>query len=315
MKTKHPILITAFFIISQIVFGQVNQPKTTQEKVNDSIKNWKVNTFLNVGINGSILYNWTAGGKSNLSVQSIAKINADYKKDKLGITNELDLIYGLATGHRKLLVKQTDLIQLESELNYNLANKYHLSLFTHLTTQFSPGFLYSESDSGAEVKTKISSFLSPALSHEGIGINMIGKSYEIGLAPIGMQQTIVIDSDIDATIYGIASGKVKNEFGTYLNANTKLELLKNKLSIDADLILFIPYNDFSSSDILFKYLIEYKISKVFSINSSLVVLYDDDIGRPKLVDTNFNGIPDSVSESNSNLQLKQVLSLGINYSF
>ena len=311
------ILITAFLIISQSIFSQANQSKTTQEKekVNDSIKNWKISTFLNVGINGSLLFNWTAGGESNLALQSIAKINADYTKDKISLTNELDLIYGLGSDHNKLLVKQSDLIQLESELNYSLTNKFHLSLFTHLTTQFSPGFLYSESDTGAEIKTRISSFLSPGLSHEGIGINMIGTSYEIGLAPIAMQQTIVIDSNIDSSIYGVTSGDVKNEFGTYLNANTKLELLKNKLAIDADMILFIPYNDFSRSNFLFKYLIEYKISKVFSINSSLVMLYDDDIGRPKLVDTNFNGIPDSVSESNSNLQLKQVISLGVNYSF
>ena len=315
MNKRQFILITSFFlIISQTVYGQVTQPKTNEGNINNTSKYWKNSVFLNLGINGSLLYNWTAGGESNLAIQGIAKINTDYKKDKLNFTNELDLIYGLSSGQGKLLIKQADLIQLESELNYRLNNKFHLSLFAHLTTQFSPGYVYSESTTGTQVKTKISSFLSPSLSHEGIGINMIDKFYEIGLSPIAMQQTIVLDPDIDTNIYGIASGKVKNEFGTYLNANTNLELFKKRLSLDADLTLFMPYNDIGTIDILFKYLIEYKISKVFSINGNLVMLYDDDINRPELVDTNFNGIPDSISESSSNIQIKQVLSIGVNLS-
>ncbi len=314
MKTLQLLLMTLLLINVQTVFSQVDKSKNRNEKTNDSTKHWKTKLFLNFGVNGSLLFNWTAGGESNLSIQSIAKINADYKKNKIGFTNELDIIYGLATGHGDLLAKETDLIQLENEFNYNLGDKLHLSFLTHLTTQFSPGYIYTETDTDAEIKTKFSSFLSPGLANEAIGINLIDKFYEIGLAPIGMKQTIVIDPSIDSSIYGLSSGKVRNEVGTYLNANGNFKLIKGALSLDTDLIAFIPYNDFGKVDFLFKYLLDYKISKIFSINSSMFILYDDDIGRPKLIDSNNNGIPDTISKSNSNIQLKQVLSIGVNLS-
>tara|TARA_B110000285_G_scaffold189489_1_gene216194 strand:+ start:879 stop:1823 length:945 start_codon:yes stop_codon:yes gene_type:complete len=305
-------LITGVLFNPQIILGQADTSKPLVEKSSDS-SNWKYEVFLNLGINGSLISNWTPGGANSFSLQSISKLNGDYKKNKISFTNEVDLIYELATSKRGI-TKNADLIQLEHQLNYALTDTYHLLLSAHLTTQFSPGYIYTDTDTGAEIETKTSSFLSPALSHEGIGLNIIKKSFKISIAPLGMQQTIVIDPDLDTDLYGFSSGKLRNEFGNYINANANFSLFKNKLSIDSDLIIFTPYKDFDDVDLLFKYLIAYKISKVFSITSSMFIIYNDDIGRPKLIDTTNNGIPDTLSQSNAKLQLKQVFSIGVNYT-
>jgi hypothetical protein len=313
-NSKRNILIV-FITLFQISLSYSSIKQTPKKTTNDSTNHWTNKVFFHIGINGSLLYNWTAGGESNLSIQSVAKVNLDYKKDNVKFSNELDLIYGLATGHGKLLVKESDLIQLESELNYNISGKVHLSLLTHLTTQLAPGYIYTETDTDPEIKTQYSSFLSPALSHEAIGINIIGESYEFGVSPLAMKQTIVSNSNISPEIYGVEPGKkIKNETGVYFNINGNFKFLKDKLVLDSDIIAFSEYKELSSIDILFKYLLQYKISKTFSVMSSMFLLYDKDIGRPKLIDTDGNGIPDSISESNSDIQIKQILSIGVNLS-
>lgn len=308
LPNKKRTVVLTFVLISFIIFEVSAQQKT----VKDSIKNWKTNAFFHLGANGTLYHNWTASGKNNMAIQALSKINKDYTKDKVKFNAELNLIYGMATDHGELLAKQSDLIQLESELNYQLKNNFHFTCFTHLTTQFSSGYIYTETSTDAEIKTKVSNFLSPGLSHEAIGIHLIGKKYQIGLAPLAMKQTIVIDNSISKSIYGLDNSEnIKNEFGLYLNGNLNLSYFHNKLTIDSDLTIFSNYDNLGTTDLIFKNLIQYKVTKYFSINSCFIMIYDEDISRPNLIDSNGNGIPDTIGSSNSKIQIKEALTLGL----
>ena len=95
MKSLSLTLILLWLYVG-FAFSQVTEiEKAVRSTPGDSLDGWKkgISSFIN--ISQTSLTNWTAGGESSVSVNSLASLFANYRKDKSNWDNSLDVAYGL----------------------------------------------------------------------------------------------------------------------------------------------------------------------------------------------------------------------------
>jgi len=288
--------------------------KTSREEASGKIKKdasdttkkvWKKGGNFNLNINQGTLTNWAAGGdKFSFSVASSLNAFAFYKKGKHSWDNVLNLAYGYVNTTSLGGRKSDDLLSITSKYGYDIGKNFYLSGLVDLRTQFSDGFLYTDTS-----RTLTSRFFSPAYLVLSPGMDYKPTDqFSIFFSPVTGRYVFVMDNYLSSqAAFGVDTGKhVKSEFGAYLTINTVQTLAKG-IVYKGRLDLYSNYrNNPQNVDLYMTNSLNLAVNKHISAVISLDMIYDDDVKSFVNPKTGVFG---------PRLQIKEVIGVGFSAKF
>ena len=286
----------------------------------DSITYWERTNTLGLDLNQIAFVNWSVGGNNSISGLAKGNFIRKYTKGNVNWMNELILRYGLNSQEGQEVRKTDDQIQLNSTFGYRkdtVSNWYYSAKF-NFATQFSNGYSYPNTTD------EISGPFSPAYIFLGVGSEYIRK--DLGLtayfSPLTNKTTLVLNQTlanagafgVEKAIYDIDGNLIKSgknsrtELGILVTNQIKRQIFKN-IMMDHRLSLYTDYiNNFGNIDVNWEFSLDMTVNEYVKANIGLHVIYDDDIKSTDEVD----GV---VVQQGPKMQLKQMLGLGLTYSF
>lgn len=256
---------------------------------------------------------WAKGGESSLTsmldINGKTEYNNTEAKTKWITTGRLR--YGTTWTDEYGFRTNTDIVEVNSQLNKVIVNKLDFSSSFYGKTQVAKGY---NNPSDEEV---VSKFLNPGTFTIGLGFEYKPqKKTTLNFSPLSYRNTFVLDTvTINQTNHGIEADKrVRHEMGGQLVFKNSMTLLKD-MKIDNSLRLFTNYlNNPKNVDVDWELSLEKQISMYFKIKLNLHLIYDDDIhftildgnGEPVL-------LPDGSEKKGPKTQFNQLL--GLTFSF
>ena len=282
---KNIVLLIALTIQIQSIYSQ----EVTQES--PPVSPWKkVGTFSFL-VNQSSFDNWIAGGVSNISGAIGVNYDFNYSKANWSWDNKIIVAFGITKIKAQDIQKSNDRLEWNSVLGKKAKGNWNYSLFLNFKTQFTD-------DLNSETKgpTRI---LSPGYLQVGPG--MLWKksnNLKVNMA-VATSKLIVVDKELtlpDNAYFGVEEGSsVRYELGASIGAYYKFTLMEN-ITMENILNMYSDYlEDPQNVDFDYTINIVMGINKYFSTNLAFQAIYDDNA---------FQG-----------LQTRQMIGLGINYSF
>ena len=158
---------------------------------------------------------------------------------------------------------------------------------------------------------------SPGYITEGVGYEYRDENFKTDsrfffvFAPLAGKQTIVLDDNIDGSLYGLKSlNGVRHELGMYLQTGLKRKILE-RTYLSTDLQLYTNYlYDFGNIDVNWKTALSVHANKWISMHLMASLVYNDDTKVPQFADLNGDGINEPAGAAKK-LQLMQILGLGV----
>lgn len=315
MKALKTLIVFVFFVSIQF---------TAQDKIitqlPDSTTHWKKLHTFGFDINQISFVNWNAGGNNSISGLLKGEIKRIYEHKNTKWHNELLFRYGVNKQDGVELRKTDDAVAFNSTFGFRrdtISNWFYSAKF-NFNTQFTNGYQYPNTEKA------ISSFFAPAYVFLGVGTEYINKeqNLKIYLSPLTQKTTLVLDQtlanegafgvtkavyDIDGNL--ITKGKKsRNEIGTLITGYHKDEIfrnmyLENRVSFYSDYL-----NNFGNIDLNWQIQLDLVVNKFVRANIGTHFIYDDDIKAKKEI----NGEQITVGPK---LQLKQILGVGLTYTF
>ncbi len=294
-------LLTGTFFFSQD--GEKENLKKTEEALKNASEEkpdgWVKKGVFSVLGNQSSFNNWLAGGQNNLAVNLGVNYDFNYKKDRTSWDNKVILVYGLTKIKDAPTQKTDDRIELNSlwGRKTSTSGNWYYSAFLNFRTQMESGFIAQEI-AGQKVLVKNSHFFSPAYLQ--IGPGMLWKksdNLKVNIAPATARFIFVNKQFTEfGEAFGVKKGETSRfEFGAALNGYYKFNIMEN-ISVENILNLYSNYLDKPQNvDVDYQLNIAMKINKYISTNFAFQAVYDD------------NALTD--------LQTRQVLGVGFNYTF
>ena len=231
-----------------------------------------------------------------------ARFNLKYAKNKLGWANELAMAYGLLVQYEKDDRRKTDdKLEYKSELSYKASANWNYTWVTEFKTQFDRGYKsYPVKDGDSYIST----FMSPAYLSLSLGMDYKPtKEFSLFMSPFSVKNTIVLDDTLaNNGVYKVdPNKKIRSEYGATVIVTYKKKLREN-INFMSNLTLFSNLAENPQNvDLNVTFDFDFKITKWLSTKLYAQLKYDDDI---------------SVSEEKGPaLQLKEVMGLGLSYSF
>ena len=270
---------------------------------------WEFTGLSSLNFTQVALSNWNGGGTSALSANGIGTYSANYTKDKEKWSNTLNIAYGIQRTEETGTRKTDDKLEFVSKYNRTAFKKWSYTSILNFRSQLQPGYSFPED---AE-KIRISDWMAPGYLNFSIGLeNQPYKWLTIYISPISSKTTFVLDDELSAVgAFGVdANETVRYEFGglVKLAVDAKLD---NNIKYTSSLELFSNYsNNPENIDVNWDNLIAFQINKFLTTSLSFTLIYDDDIKLP--IDSNDDGETDY---SAPRTQIKQVLSIGVQYKF
>ncbi len=297
-----------------------NYAQIVRTKLPDTTSNWVKKNKLGLDITQITFLNWNAGG--NTSISGLAKGNfiRKYLKENLMWNNELVIRYGINKQEGQDTRKTDDQFLLNSTFGYRrdtISNWFHVAKFT-LNTQFANGYSYPNTD------LAISKPFAPAYVFLGIGAEYTRDdlNLELYMSPLTQKTTLVLDERLaNQGAYGVKKAeydefgnlirkgdKSRTEVGILLSGNWEKRIfenidMKNRVSFYSDYI-----NNFGNVDVDWQLQLEMTVNKYVNANISTHLIYDDDIKTKEDVE----GVQ---VIKGPKIQLKQILGIGLSYSF
>ena len=280
---------TVFLLALILQFHTISAQESTEKSSEKSA--WTKGGTFTFLINQSTFENWAAGGVSNISGAIGINYDLNYLKDNWSWDNKIIAAFGVTKIKDQDIQKSDDRLEWNSVLGKKAGGYWFFSAFLNFKTQFT-----DDLDSDTKGPTQ---FLSPAYLQLGPG--MLWKKSEtlkVNIAPV-TAKLIFVDKTLtlpDAAYFGVEEGKsTRFEFGASIGAYYKFELLKN-ISMENILNLYSNYlEDPQNIDLDYTINIVMKVNKNISTSLAYQTIYDDNA---------FQG-----------LQTRQVIGLGLNYSF
>lgn len=339
MKLLTYKILLLFFIISLNSFAQekVLSPITVKFKTItlpemaiasaklQSIKpivlsHWSRKNIAGFDMNEISFLNWNAGGVSSISGLIKGEFNRIYTLPKSKWYNELIVRLGVNKQDGFAIRKSDDAIRFTSTLGYrkdSLSYWYHSAKF-NFNTQFANGYNYPNTSSA------ISKPFAPAYTFLGVGAEYFNKKKKLDfyISPITLKNTLVLDQnlanqgafgvrkavyDLDGNL--ISEGELsKTELGFLATSFYRKEIFKN-ITIENRLSLYSDYiNKFGNIDVDWELKFDLIVNQYVKANVGTHVIYDDDIKTSK-------EIKGSQVVLGPKIQLKQILGIGLEYSF
>lgn len=256
-----------------------------------TLKGWGYNWV--GGFNGSqaSYRNWSQGGVNTISVTASTLFNLKYRKKSFGYNLVTNLKYGRAKIESEGTRKTDDKIAVTNKFIY-LFKDERFSVFgnINITTQFDAGYNYSTDPDGE----LISNFFAPAYISEIVGLGFTPAEYftaEVGMA---MKETIVNDTSL-STRYGLDPGEnFRFEPGYSFIFNFDKKIVSNVRLVSSLETFTNLQENIRKTDVAFSNELIGKINDYLNTSFQFVLVYDEDFS--------------------SEVQLKQVLSVGFSFS-
>lgn len=315
MKFKAFFSILLFFAFIKTVTAQV-----IVTTLPDSITYWERTNKIGLDISEIAFVNWSVGGNNSVTVLAKGEFNRNYSRGNVNWDNELLLRYGLNSQEGQEMRKTDDQIKLTSTYGYRkdtISNWYYSAKF-NFNTQFANGYSYPNTTE------EISAPFSPAYIFLGIGAEYIRKDLGLNLylSPLTNKTTLVLNRrlanqgafGVDPAIYDengdiIREGSnSRTEVGILITNSLKRKIFKN-IMLDHRISFYTDYiNKFGNIDVDWQFSLDMTVNEYVKANIGAHIIYDDDIKATEEV----NGEPVKVGPK---IQLKQMLGLGLSYTF
>ncbi|MGQ2983203.1 DUF3078 domain-containing protein [Flavobacterium sp.] len=316
MKTKACFIALLFIAFTQLSRAQVLITTTLP----DSITYWERSNALGLDVNQISFVNWSVGGNNSVAILGKANFVRKYTRKYMNWHNELILKYGLNSQEGQETRKTDDQIQLNSTFGYRrdtVSNWYYSAKF-NFQTQFANGYQYPNTTD------EISGPFSPAYIFLGVGSEYIRK--DLGLnayfSPLTNKTTLVLNQTLaDKGAFGVdgakkdADGNIiehgknsRTEVGILLTNNIKRQIFKN-IMLDHRLTLYTDYlNNFGNIDVNWQLQLDMTVNEYVKANIGTHIIYDDDVKATEEV-------AGAVVQVGPKIQLKQLLGVGLSYTF
>lgn len=254
----------------------------------DTVSNWEMSWRASFNGSQATFRNWSQGGTNTVSLTTSSVLTGAYKKDRIGYNFDLNLKYGQTKLEGQDMRKSDDQILFRNQLNYFFNDeRWSAVLSAGFQSQFDKG--YDEDN-----EFVISRFMAPAYITEMLGIAYKPADFFEAQFGVAMKQTIVNDTDL-STIYGLDAGEsFMNEAGLSAFFKLEKEIWTNVLYSGTLESFWNAQNSLESTDVSFSNEFTARINNYLSTNFQFVIVYDDDITKE--------------------LQIKQVLSVGLTFS-
>jgi hypothetical protein len=262
--------------------------------VSDTLMGWDYNWV--AGLNGSqaSYRNWSQGGVNTISVTASSVFNLHYRMNKFAYALTTNLKYGRAKIEGEGTRKTDDRIAVNNKFSY-LFDDERWSAFGNInfSTQFDEGFDYDVAE--GEEPILISEFFAPAYFTQIAGIAFSPVEYFRAEAGLALKETIISNTEL-STRYGLDPGeKFRFEPGYSTAMNFEKTVASNVKFISSVETFTNLQRNVRSTDVVFSNEIIGKINNYLNTTFQFVMIYDDDFS--------------------TKAQLKQVLSVGLSYSF
>ena len=285
------ILLTAILVMaSTLIFAQDEEPT----------EGWTKNGTFTFLFNQSAFSDWVAGGENNIAGNIGLNYDFNYKKGTVTWDNKLITSYGLTRSKNSPFEKKTDdRFEFTSLYGKQSKGNWFYSAFLNFKTQFTTGYTYGKDENGQEIRTEFTNIMSPGYLSFGPG--MLWKksdNLKLNLAP-ATAKFVFVDKEFtlpNDAYFGVEEGKsTRFELGFNASFYTKTNLMEN-VSMENILNLYSNYlEDPQNMDLDYTMNIVMTINKYLSTNFIFQTIYDDNA---------FGGF-----------QIREVLGLGINYTF
>jgi len=283
--------------------------------------NWKNENIVGFDMTQIAFVNWNAGGNSSISGLLKGTFTRNYRAGNQKFLNELVVRYGVVKQDGVELRKTDDAMEFNSTFGYRkdtLSNWYHSAKF-NFRTQFTNGYAYPNTE------ISISTLFAPAYTFLGTGAeyNNKDKSLQFYFSPLTMKNTLVLNQRLaNQGAFGvrralfdpitnelIREGEMsRTELGVLIMTGFKREVFKN-VTLENRLSLYSDYiNKFGNVDVDWQMQWDFIVNKYVRANVNMHLIYDDDIKAKEEI----AGEQVTVGPK---IQLKQMLGIGLTYSF
>lgn len=311
-------LLLLMLSVTQLFFCQ------TLANENDTISKdtiyWTKKNILGLDFSQIAFVNWNAGGNSSVSGLLKGDFSRKYVRGNALWNNELSFRYGVNKQEGRELRKTDDAFSILSNYGYKkdpTSDWYYSARFS-FNTQFTDGYAYPNTNN------PISRLFAPAYVFLGIGSEYNKKELNLNFyfSPLTLKTTFVLDQRLaDLGSFGVKKAvydeegnllrrgkKSRNEFGMLFTNYWKKEIYKN-MNLEHRLSLYSDYiNKFGNIDVDWQVGIDMVVNQYVKANIGLHMIYDDDIKAKEEVDG-------EQVEVGPKVQLKQLLGIGVTYSF
>jgi hypothetical protein len=274
-------LFTLFLIT--IIWGNL----FAQEKAKKPEYGWKNEMIGIFNFSQSSFDNWAKGGENSWAWQIDVSGKFINEQKNFHWANSAKLEYGKTKISGDDAKKAADEIKLESVYTHKFG--IHINPYISVTgrTQMTPGYEYSDTS-----RTQISNVFDPVYFTQGLGVGWSnGKKFTTRFGA-ALKETIT-DSKIASERYN-AGENTRIEVGTEWVTDYELVLLEN-IIYTTKLEMFSNLEALDKTDVIWDNLISAKVSKYISASFNLRIVYDKDFSATR--------------------QMKQVLAVGLSYSF
>lgn len=254
--------------------------------------------------------NWHKGGTSSLNLNNREYFKYDYNRDKVKITNELEIKNNVYTAPNDTLRSykvSDDVFRLHTNFGFQAISKWYYTLDVEFKTQLLSSY-------GENSDVKQAGFLSPYSVNVGLGMKYdLNKTFKnnkyrnltfnVNVAPLSYTFKQTIDKDIDlGRHFQAKAGEVdlptkQNQFGSTVNATLNFQINK-----DVSWYSRFYYNTtYARIEGEWENRFTFAWSRFFSTNITLNMRYDDGVTKNE--------------DFNSYLQINELLSFGFNYKW
>ena len=235
------------------------------------------------------LKDWSQGGEDAVAWTVTADGESGYDCERYSVANT----YQLAFGQTKLgsggVRKTDDRIDLSSTFTYKLGTFLNPYAAVTFKTQFASGYVYEPA------KVTISQFFDPAYVTEsaGVGYEPIPEvNTRLGL---GLREVITRDYPRYADDPGTAKIEDVSVDGGLESVTSAEWQLRENVRVTSKLEIFAPLTAFDETVLRNNSRVTVKVSEYVNVNLNLEIVQDD--------------------KASDEVQIKQVLALGLSYSF
>ncbi len=292
------LMLNFSFLFAQTAEKEnLNQNELAAARKTDAFSDgWKKNGKIMVLFNQSAFNNaWMAGGTSSMAGNFGLNYDFNYKKGNNVWDNKFIAAYGLTKlKGAERNTKTDDRLEWNSLYGKKAFGNWYYSAFLNFKTQMDSGF-----DPTGSIR--ISRFFSPAYLQVGPGLLWKKTdNLKVNFAPV-TSRLIIVDGQFTkfASSFGVEQGKTtRYEFGASISGYYKLNLMEN-VSMENILNLYSNYLDKPKNvDVDYQMNLVMKVNNYMSANVSFQAIYDDNANPIK-----------------SEVQIREVFGLGINYGF
>lgn len=303
MKTSHFIASVTILLTFSLAALNIRGQGTATDTVRaDTL--WKTGGIISLNLSQLALNNWAAGGENSVSGNGLLQLSVDYNDGTMTWDNDLVLGYGLIKQGEGLARKSDDRVDLSSKFGYKAGGNWYYSALLSFRTQFTEGY----DRPGDEDRTRISNWMAPGYLNISAGMDYKpGEHFTLLIAPVTGKMTFVLDDELSAAgTFGLEPGeRVRGEFGGFIKAGFKKEIMKNVL-LNTTLDLFSNYLENPQYiDVNWDLLLSMKVNEYISATLQTQLIYDRDI-----LFAGENG-----GEGEPRVQFKELFGIGLTYNF